>query len=153
MPIHSELFVLCTQCRQDGRRSIIKMSFKYLFFAIVIFLIELAIALFIKDTLIRPFVGYVLVVVLIYCFLRIFLIIEYWKLAIGVLLFACLIEILQYFDYVKLLGLESNRILSVAMGRTFEWLDFVAYFTGFLLIILLKSIAKTAKDSDPVNTL
>ena len=94
------------------------------------------IALFVKDTLVRPFIGDCLVVVLIYCFVRIFLNVNYRWAAIGVLIFACMIEILQYFDYVKLLGLEHNRILSVAMGRTFEWLDFAAYFAGFLLIII-----------------
>jgi Protein of unknown function (DUF2809) len=111
---------------------------KYLFLTIILFLTEIVIALFIKDTLIRPFIGDVLVVVLIYCFFCIFLKADYWKVAIGVLIFAFTIEILQYFDYVKLLGLENNRVLSVAMGRTFEWFDFAAYFTGFLLIILLE---------------
>ena len=42
----------------------------------------------------------------------------------------------KVFDYVKLLDLENNRIFSIAMGRTFEWTDFIAYFTGFLSIIL-----------------
>ncbi len=111
-------------------------NLKYVFLTIILFLVELAIALFVTDTVIRPFVGDVLVVMLIYCFLRIFLQFDYWKIALGVLLFACVIEILQYFDYVKLLGLENNRILSVAMGRTFEWTDFAAYLTGFWLIIL-----------------
>ena len=117
-------------------------SLKYLFLTIFLFLTELGIALFVKDTVIRPFVGDVLVVVLIYCFLRIFLQGVAWKIALGVLIFACLIEIGQYFDYVKLLGLENNRILSVAMGRTFEWTDFLAYFTGFLLIILLEFLLR-----------
>jgi Protein of unknown function (DUF2809) len=117
-------------------------NLKYLLLTIILFLVELAIALFVKDTVIRPFIGDVLVVCLIYCFLRIFLQFEYWKIAFGVLLFAFTIEILQYFDYVKLLGLENNRILSVAMGRTFEWSDFLAYFTGFLLIILLESVSE-----------
>ena len=122
-----------------------KLSFSrnYLFLTIFFFLIEVVIALFITDTVIRPFVGDVLVVILIYCFLRIFLNVNYRKAALGVLIFACLIEILQYFDYVKLLGLENNRVLSVAMGRTFEWLDFVAYFVGFLLIILTEKNAET----------
>ncbi len=114
----------------------ISFNVKYLFLTIILFLIELAIALFVEDSVIRPFVGDVLVVILIYCFLRIFLNYSYWKIALGVLLFAFTIEILQCFDYVKLLGFENNRILSVALGRTFEWLDFVAYFVGFLLIIL-----------------
>ena len=70
-----------------------------------------------------------------YCFLRIFLNIGYWKIALGVLLFACLVEILQYFDYVELLGWENNRVLSVGMGRTFEWSDFLAidgFFVNFV---------------------
>lgn len=113
-------------------------NLKYLNLTIFIFLVELVIALFVKDTIIRPFVGDVLVVVLIYCFFSIFFQINYLKLAIGVLLFAFVIEILQYFDYVKLLGLENNRVLSVAMGRSFAWEDFIAYFTGFLLIILVE---------------
>jgi hypothetical protein len=47
---------------------------------------------------------------------------------------------LQYFDYVALLGLENNRALSVMLGRTFEWMDFVAYLAGFLSIILIEKI-------------
>ncbi len=111
----------------------------------MLFLIELLIALVVNDKIIRPFVGDVLVVILIYCFLRIFLNANYWKVAFGVLLFACLIETLQYFDYVKLLGLENNKILSVALGRIFEWLDFIAYFTGFLFIIISEKLYERYK--------
>jgi Protein of unknown function (DUF2809) len=118
----------------------ISFNATYLLLTIFLFFTEIVIALFIKDTVIRPFIGDTLVVCLIYCFLRIFLKADYWKIAAGVLLFAFTIEILQYFDYVTLLGLENNRILSVAMGRTFEWLDFAAYFVGFLLIILAETL-------------
>ena len=109
---------------------------KYLLLAALVFLIEILIALFITDRLVRPFVGDALVVILIYCALRIFLNVNYRRAAFGVFVFACAIEVLQYFDYVRLLGLEQNRVLSVALGRTFEALDFVAYLAGFLLIIL-----------------
>ncbi len=118
------------------------MKRKYLLWTIILFLTEVVIALLVKDRLIRPFIGDVLVVGLIYCFWRIFLKIDYWKVALGVLLLACLIEILQYFDYVKLLGLENNRLLSIALGRTFEWTDFTAYFTGFGLIMLAERLAR-----------
>jgi hypothetical protein len=125
---------------------ILRFNKNYFFLTIILFSIEVVIALFIKDSVIRPFIGDVLVVILIYCFLRIFLNVNYRKAAPGVLLFACLIEILQYFDYVKLLGLEHNRVLSVMMGRTFEWLDFAAYFVGFLLIILTESFINKRKN-------
>jgi uncharacterized membrane protein len=119
---------------------------KIYFLATVIFLlIEICIALFIKDRFIRPFVGDVLVVVLIYCFVRTFLSVCYLKTAFGVFLFASLIETLQYFDYVKLLGLENNRILSIMMGRTFELTDYAAYFVGFLLIISIEKFYERHK--------
>ncbi len=120
-------------------------SYRFLLLATVVFLLEVFIAVFIKDTLVRPFIGDVLVVVLIFSIIKSFVSIPCRKLAFGVLLFACLIEILQYFDYVKLLGLENNRILSIAMGRTFEWLDFAAYFIGFLLIIVTETYFKQRK--------
>jgi len=118
-------------------------NLKYLTLFLILFAVEVCIALFITDTLIRPFVGDALVVILIYCFFRIFLNVSYRKLAFGVLLFACAIEILQYFDYVKLLHLENNRVISVMLGRTFEWLDFAAYFTGFLIILAVEKIVQT----------
>lgn len=108
---------------------------EYFIASALLFLIEIIIALFWKDVFVRPFLGDVLVVILIYCFFRIFLNVNYLKLAAAVFVFACGIEILQYFDFVNMLGLENNRILSVALGRTFEWKDFVAYFMGFILIV------------------
>jgi len=118
----------------------------YLLLTIIIFAIEVCIALFVKDTIVRPFVGDVLVVILIYCFFRIFLQVSVWKLAFGVLLFACAIEVLQYFDYVKLLRLENNRVISVILGRTFEWLDFAAYLTGFLIILAVEKIVQSREN-------
>ena len=112
---------------------------KYLLLTAFLLAVEICIALFVTDSIVRPLVGDVLVVILIYCFLRIFLNVAYWKAALGVLAFACAIEILQYFDYVARLGLENNRVLSVMLGRTFEWLDFVAYLAGFLFIILIEN--------------
>lgn len=117
---------------------ILRFDKTYFFLTLTFFAVEVLIAVFLKDRLIRPFVGDVLIVILVYCFLLTFLKIRYWKAAAMVLLFAFTIEILQYFDYVKRLGLENNRILSVALGRTFEWLDFVAYFAGFTLIIFIE---------------
>ena len=124
---------------------IFSFRLKYFLLTVLLFAVEVYIALYVRDTLIRPFIGDALVVVLLYCFFRIFLQITYWKTACGVLIFACLIEVLQYFDYVKLLGLENNRIMSVIMGRTFEWTDFLAYFAGFLLILAIEKILQSKK--------
>jgi len=108
---------------------------KYIFLTIALFLTEVCIALFVNDRFVRPFIGDVLVVILIYCFLRIFLNFSDWKIALGVLMFAFVIETLQYFDFVKIIGFENNRIISTALGRTFSWFDMLAYLVGFGLII------------------
>ncbi len=112
----------------------------YFLLAVLLFAVEVCIALFYTDQFIRPFLGDALVVCLIYCSVRTFIQNDSRKISCAVLIFACVIEILQYFDYVKLLGLENNRAISVIMGRTFEWLDFAAYFAGFLLILIFEKM-------------
>ncbi len=112
---------------------------KYLVLTTLLFVVEVLIALFVRDMIVRPFVGDLLVVILIYCFVRIFLNISYWKIAVGVLLFACVIEVLQYFHYATLLGFANNRAMKIILGTTFNWLDFVAYFAGFLVIISIET--------------
>lgn len=106
----------------------------YMLATLVLLLIEVAIALFVHDTVVRPFVGDTLVVPLVYCFLRIFVPGSPATLAVCVLVLSFVVETLQYFDYVALLHLENNRLLSTILGRTFSWLDFVAYLLGFALI-------------------
>ena len=49
---------------------IIKLDTKCLFSFIIVFIIEAIIAVFIHDNFIRPYFGDVLVVVLIYCFIK-----------------------------------------------------------------------------------
>ncbi len=112
-----------------------KINKRYIWLFIILFLVELCIALFVHDRIIRPFVGDVLVVVLIYFFLKIFWNAPNWKVALVVLIFAFSVEILQYFNIVELLGLEGNPILATIIGRTFDPKDLLAYSIGFLLIV------------------
>lgn len=112
----------------------------YLLIALALFAVEICIAVFVNDRFVRPLVGDLLVVILVYCVVRIFVNADYRKVAVGALLFACLIELLQYFDYVKRLGLENNPVLSTALGRTFEWLDLAAYTVGFLIVLFCEKI-------------
>ena len=112
------------------------VNWKFVYLTVGLFIVEVCIALYVHDTIVRPFFGDVLVVVLLYCAARIFVHRHPRRLALGVLFFACTIEVLQYFDFVKLLHLEQNRVLSVALGRTFAWDDFLAYATGYAAIRL-----------------
>lgn len=77
--------------------------------------------------------GDLLVVMLIYSFLRIFLADNSRTLVVGVLLFSFVVEFIQFFDPIGRLGLEEYRLLSLLMGRTFSWPDLLAYSAGSVL--------------------
>ena len=108
----------------------------------ILFLVEVAIALFIHARIIRPYVGDLLVVMLIYCFVRSFLAISVWRAAIGVLLFAYAIEILQYFNLVELLGLQNYRLANIVIGNSFAWVDLVAYTVGIAIVVWVERLRK-----------
>ena len=108
----------------------------------ILFLVEVAIALFVHDRIVRPYVGDLLVVVLIYCFVRSFLAITVWRAAIGVLLFAYTIEILQHFNLVELLGLQNYRLANIVIGNSFAWVDLVAYTVGIAIVVWVERMRK-----------
>lgn len=115
--------------------TIVKFNKGYFGLAAALFFIEVGIALFVHDDFIRPYFGDVLVVVLIYTFVKSFLETPVIATAIVVLLFSYTIEVLQYFDLIVFLHLENNRLAKCVLGNSFEWVDFIAYTVGILLVI------------------
>lgn len=110
----------------------------YFGLALLLFTIELLIALFVNDSFVRPYLGDVLVVILIYCFIRSFLRLQVFTLAISVLAFAFSIEVLQYIHIVELLGLEKSEISRTVIGTSFEWIDLLAYLAGIVIVLLVE---------------
>lgn len=107
----------------------------YFYSTVLLFLVEVYIAVFIEDRFIRPFVGDVLVVILIYCFVK-----SFWKVrsniaAVSVFIFACAIEGLQYLNLIDKLGLRQYKLLVIILGSTFDWNDILAYALGTALIL------------------
>ncbi|WP_427158774.1 DUF2809 domain-containing protein [Aliinostoc sp. HNIBRCY26] len=116
----------------------LKFKQKYFYWTIILFIIEVCIAVFIDDGFIRPFVGDVLVVILIYCFIKAFWQIKSLTVALSVFAFACLIEVLQYFNFVNYLGWQKYKIIAIALGSTFDWKDIIAYAIGTATILWLE---------------
>jgi hypothetical protein len=110
----------------------------YFLLTLILFIVEVLIALYVHDRIIRPYIGDVLVVILIYCFCRSFLRVPVRPLAVCVLLFAFLIEVLQYFQIVRVLGLQDSKIARTVIGVGFEWLDLAAYSVGIVLVLLIE---------------
>ena len=102
--------------------------------------VEVCIALFVHDSFIRPYVGDMLVTLLLCCMARVAIPDRVRLLPLYVFLFAACVEIGQYFDVVALLGLEDNQLISIALGRTFSWLDLVCYAVGCVAASRLDAI-------------
>lgn len=111
---------------------------KYFFVAVFLFIVEVLIALYVKDAIIRPYVGDFLVVILLYCMVRSVFDAPVMKVAIGVLLFAYLIEWLQFMNIISWLGLQDNRTANIIIGNRFEWIDMLAYTLGVICVVLVE---------------
>jgi uncharacterized BrkB/YihY/UPF0761 family membrane protein len=114
---------------------VMKIKYRYLGLFTILLMLEIYIGLFVHDNIIRPFVGDALVVGVIYFFLRSFMNKRKF-LFIYVFLFACLIEVGQYFNLVYLLHLENYKAARIIIGSTFDLNDIFCYFIGTIFIFV-----------------
>jgi uncharacterized membrane protein len=124
-----------------GQQStILQMTFqkKYLLLAVILFIVEILIALFVHDKIVRPYIGDVLVVILIYSFLKIFIKNHKLKIAVSVLIFAFLVELLQYLKLIEILGWENSTLAKTIIGHSASLADLLAYTLGFILILFIE---------------
>ncbi|OOG76264.1 DUF2809 domain-containing protein [Flavobacterium sp. A45] len=110
----------------------------YFGFAILLFSIEVLIALYINDRFVRPYLGDVLVVILIYCFLKSFLKLPVLTAAIAVLGFSFTIEFLQFLNIVEKLGLEKSKTARTVIGTSFSWIDLLTYIIGITIVLIIE---------------
>lgn len=106
----------------------------------VILILEILIALFVRDAFIRPYGGDILVTVLICCFFRTFFPEKPKLLPVWVFLFAVAVELGQYFDFVTLLGLGDSVFFRTLLGTSFSWADILCYGAGCMLFALAEQI-------------
>lgn len=105
---------------------------------LILLMVEIAIALYVHDDFIRPYIGDVLVVGVVYLFVRIFVPDGVKLMPLYVFIFAALVEVLQYFQLISLLGLEENSFAKILIGSTFDVKDIFCYFVGFIIILVLE---------------
>jgi len=115
-----------------------RFQWKYFILSVLLFFVEVLIAVYMHDQIIRPYGGDLLVVMLLYCFVKSFLKISVMKAAILVLLFSYLIEFLQYLNLIEFLGLQESRLANIVMGNYFEWIDLIAYTVGIAIVLLIE---------------
>jgi hypothetical protein len=106
---------------------------KYLLITLGLFIAEVLIATtFSHSRFIRSYLGDYLVVILLYCLVKSFYDVSPLVLSISIFVFACGVEIAQYFRLADVLGLRPGSTLSILLGTSFSWIDILMYFAGSL---------------------
>lgn len=118
-----------------------KFNLKYLLLTILIFLVEVVIATVLKDNFfIRAYLGDVIVVMLLYAFVKIFFIINETKLILGIFAFSCLVEFAQFFNIAEKLGFQPGSLMYIVIGNSFSWIDILCYAVGCLILYVVTKI-------------
>ena len=122
-----------------------QLRIKYTIAFVLLLFVEVLIALYIHDDFVRPYVGDMLVVIVLYCFVRIFIPYRCSLLPLYLFIFATGIEILQYFRLVQVLGLENNTFLRILIGSVFDIKDIGCYGVGGFLLGIFELVKKRTK--------
>lgn len=120
----------------------LRFNRNYFALTIILFVIEVFIAIFVNDAFVRPFLGDVIVVWFVYYFIRSFIAIKPIYIAVFTLLFSFAVEIGQYFKLIEILGLQEYKWARIVIGTSFSWWDMLCYFVGFLILFLMDNDLK-----------
>ncbi len=112
----------------------------YIALTLILLAVEVLIALFVHDSFVRPYIGDVLVVIVLYTFVRIIMPEGVKLLPVYIFIFSVVVEVLQFFDVVRLLGLSDSRFFSVLIGGTFDLKDIVCYGVGCVILMATANI-------------
>lgn len=108
----------------------------YALAALVILLVEIAIALWVRDRFVRPYLGDVLAVILVYLALRAVTTLRTVPAALAALAVGMMVEIGQAIGLLGLLGLSNDRFASVLLGTSFSVGDLFCYAAGAAIAVL-----------------
>jgi Protein of unknown function (DUF2809) len=123
-----------------------KTKLNYFVLAMALLATEVYIALYVRDTFIRPIFGDFLAVVFLYCLLKSVSNKSVLFLSFCSLLVAYLLETLQYFQFLQVTGLNKYHFLKLLIGSAFAWSDMVAYTLGFTFVLIIEKITKPAHE-------
>lgn len=115
---------------------------RYFVLFLIVFVIEILIALFVHDRIIRPYFGDVLAVVWVFLLVMSFTNLKPVTVTVVSLAFACLAEYAQYIHLVNILGIQHNKLLCIVLGTGFEWLDIGMYLCGAILSLTIDPLIK-----------
>ena len=116
-----------------------KKRILYAVATLLLLFIEVIIALYVHDDFIRPYIGDVLVVIVIYTFIRIIVPEKCKLLPLYIFILATGVELLQLANIVEILGVADNRFLKILIGSVFDIKDIVCYAVGCVILCITTS--------------
>ncbi len=114
--------------------SVKKLRWLYAAAFVVLLGIEVCIALFVHDRFVRPYVGDMLVTVVVYCAARIVFPKQIKFMSAAVFLFAAVVELVQLTDFSELF--PEGGIIATVLGSTFDPKDLLCYAVGCIACLL-----------------
>ena len=115
-----------------------KFSKAYFFWFLILFIIEACIAFFSKDGFMRHTFGDVLVVIMVYCFIKSFVRTMPIYVAILVLIISFCVELIQLTNLLQWLHIEGNKAAKLILGNTFHFTDLIAYTFGITIVLIIE---------------
>ncbi|RLJ31229.1 uncharacterized protein DUF2809 [Chryseobacterium sp. 7] len=129
-----------------------QFSLKYLLLTIFIFLVEVLIATKLSNVFfVRAYLGDVIVVMLLYTFVKSFVKVNDQKLILGILIFSFLVEFAQYFNIAEKLGFRPGSLMYIVIGNSFSWIDNLCYAAGCLILYIFIKVTNNDRLTSTPN--
>lgn len=112
----------------------------YALAAVTLFAIEVVIALYVRDRFVRPYLGDVLAVLLVYCGLRAVTRVGIAPAATMAFGIAVLVELGQLIGILDLLGWRGSALARTILGTGFDWKDIGAYAVGAGIAVAIEML-------------
>ena len=113
--------------------------FVYIIALVALTIAEIFIAFYMHDGLIRPYIGDMLVTMMLCCLVRCIFPNKPRMLALYVFLFSVAVELSQLLHIADKLGIH-NGLLRIMMGSVFDPMDILCYFTGCIVFFLAEEL-------------
>ena len=123
-----------------------KKRLPYIIAFTVLLAVECIIGAFVHDSFVRPYVGDMLVTVLLCALMRIFLPERPRLLPLWVFLFSAAVELSQLTGIASAIA-RDNEMLNIALGSVFDPADLICYAAGCLLFFAAEALGRKKHDS------
>lgn len=111
-----------------------KMRLLYAAAFVLLLCVEVLIALFVHDSFVRPYLGDILVVIVVYCAARIVFPDRIRLMSAAVLAFAAAVELVQLTELSSLF--PEGGLIATVLGSTFDPKDLLCYTAGSIVCLL-----------------